>query len=78
MVAFVVVSLLTSSGEVTAKRREYDELLGAVSKKNRSRVPWTRVDFSPYGASTVDRDDKEGTSVLRVPASLFLPFVRGG
>ncbi len=35
MVAFVVVSLLTSSGEVTAKRREYDELLELASKKGR-------------------------------------------
>ena len=33
--AFVVVSLLTSSEKVAAKRREYDELLGLASKKDR-------------------------------------------
>ena len=35
-VAFVAVSLLTSPEGVTAKQREYDELLGSASKKDRS------------------------------------------
>ena len=34
-VAFVVVSLLTSSEGIAAKRREYDEILGTESKKDR-------------------------------------------